>query len=199
MQHVKKSPSNINYIFDISVCNCGDLKYAIIFQINFGDIRFSNSNITNNKCSLLSSYYSILEGKSGTCNFSTFIENSQTGSESLCFDSYSDSLAQTVSYCNVIGNKCETDNNQVLFSCGYATNVDHCIFLNNTAKYMFYISSGYTLTISCSNVESKSTTGGTVTFFHLNTENCPTGIKDISNKLSYLSKIAKTSAAELIS
>ena len=132
----------------------------------------------------------------------------------LDFWSNSDSLTQTVSYCNVIGNKCETDNNQVLFSCWYTTNVDHCVFLRNTAKDMFqqyYYSS--TLTISESYVDPQSVTStvGSVTFtdlkqnYNLNpisnfyTENCFIDKNIISNNISYLSKFSTAASSVLFS
>ncbi|EAX96824.1 hypothetical protein TVAG_107110 [Trichomonas vaginalis G3] len=172
-QWVKSSPDYKNYAFQISVSKCGESEskgwYA--FDIAWGDLRFENNNITYNKCSRCSSIDSALDGKSSTCNFSTFRENNQTGSSSLVFISSTNSYIQAVSYFNVIGNKCNTNSNQVLFFCNYNTNVDHCVFLNNTAAYMFDISyKGYTLTITDSCIQSKSTTstGGIVTFQRTN-------------------------------
>ncbi|EAY08621.1 hypothetical protein TVAG_239810 [Trichomonas vaginalis G3] len=208
-QWVKSSPDYKNYAFQISVSKCGESEskgwYA--FDIAWGDLRFENNNITYNKCSRCSSIDSALDGKSSTCNFSTFRENNQTGSPSLEFDSNSPSLIQAVSYCNVIGNKCGTDNSQVLFWCNLNTTVDHCVFLNNTAAYMFYISKGYTLTITDSYVKSNSKSGlGTVTFkneksnsdlnelSHFYTENCFIEQNQITFILPYLSKFAETSS-----
>ena len=158
------SPSSTskNYAFQVSVTKCGESESNgyYTFHIAWGDLRFENNNITYNKCIYYSSISSWLGGKSVTCGFSTFRENNQTGSESLVFYSNSDSYIQTVSYCNVIGNKCGTDDDQVLFLCRFNTTVDHCVFLNNTAKYMFWIFfEDCTLTITDSCIQSNSKTG----------------------------------------
>ena len=169
-QTVKSNYSYKNFIIEVSVSKCGEseTKGGYITVTTAGNICFSNNNITNNKCSYFSSHYSVVDLNSSTFKFSTFRENNQTDSRSLCFNSFSKPLYQTVSYCNVIGNKCGTDNNQVLFNCQYKTYVDHCIFRNNTAKYMFRQEhQGYTLTISDSYVESNSATGVIVTFTNL--------------------------------
>ncbi|EAY06063.1 hypothetical protein TVAG_244950 [Trichomonas vaginalis G3] len=161
-QLVKSSPDYKNYAFQISVSKCGESesKGSHTFSIAWGDLRFENNNITYNKCIIHSSMFIVLDGKSSTCNFSTFRENNQTKSVSLYFGSNSDSEVQTVSYCNVIGNKCETDDDQVLFLCRFNTTVDHCVFLNNTAKYMFWIFfEDCTLTITDSCIQSNSKTG----------------------------------------
>ncbi|EAY15304.1 hypothetical protein TVAG_394480 [Trichomonas vaginalis G3] len=210
-QQVKSSSTNKNHAFQISVSKCGESESegSETFNIAWGDLRFENNNITYNKCWEYSSISFVLDGKSGYCNYSTFRENNQTGSYSLVFNSRSPSLIQTVSYCNVIGNKCGTDSNQVLFSCQYNTNVDHCVFLNNTAAYMFWIYwEGYTLTITDSYVQSKSktSTGGIVTFKNENsnsdlnefpnfyTINCFIESKQITVLLPYLSRFAEKSS-----
>ena len=73
--------------------------------------------IAHTTCNQYSSIESILDESSGTCNFSNFINNNQIGSVSLEFWINGDSMdyKQTVTYCNVLGNKCGTDNDQVLF------------------------------------------------------------------------------------
>ena len=178
-----------------------------------GDLRISNTNITNNKCEFQSSIYNLLSGTSSTCNFTTFGENNQTGSNSLYFYGDKDPNKQTISYCNIIGNKCGTGKSQYLFYSSYNTNIDHSIFLCNIAKYMFYpLFEDYTLTISDSYIESQSKTGpGIVTFvnlkqdFDFNTishifiEKCIIEQKEISVKLSYLSKLAKNASPALFS
>ncbi|EAY18483.1 hypothetical protein TVAG_083360 [Trichomonas vaginalis G3] len=173
-QWTNPEPSYKNYAIDVSVCNCGESesKGSFTFLIIYGDIIISNINSTNNKCKQFSSISSHLNGRSFSCNFSTFRGNNQTETYSLFFEINAGSprSIQTISYCNVIGNKCGTDNNQVLFVSTYTTNVDHCIFLNNTAKYMFHNDvKNYKLTISDSYVDSQSvtSTGGSVTFTNL--------------------------------
>ena len=54
----------------------------------------------------------------------------QKDSGSLRFDVnvVQDPLIHTVSYCNVIGNKCGISSSQVLFFCKYTTKVDYCTF-----------------------------------------------------------------------
>ncbi|EAX95785.1 hypothetical protein TVAG_353970 [Trichomonas vaginalis G3] len=167
-QLVKSSSTNENYAFDISVSQCGESesKGYKTSWISFGDIQIKNNNITYNKCIFHSSINSVLQGKSGYCNFSTFRENNQTREGSLAFGSHYKSNIQTVSYCNIIGNKCGTNKDQALFGCTYDTKVDHCVFLNNTAGCMFgIIDKDCTLTISDSCIQSKSISGsGTVTF-----------------------------------
>ena len=212
MPILKDSPDYKNYAFQISVSKCGESesKGSYTFHFGWGDLRFLNNNITYNKCSKWSSIDSTLNEKSGYCNYSTFRENNQTGGDSLRFWSNDDSLIQTVSYCNVIGNKCGTNGDQVLFFCNCNTNVDHCVFLNNTAKYMFTIYySGCTLTITDSYVEIKSTTStgpGTVTFTkensnsdlnqlsHFYPEFCFIEPKQMTFILPYISKFAETSS-----
>ncbi|EAX96815.1 hypothetical protein TVAG_107020 [Trichomonas vaginalis G3] len=206
LQCAKGSPDYKSYAFQISVSKCGESESegSETLRIAFGDLRFENNNISYNKCGYTSSILSYLDGKSGTCNFSTFRENSQTTGLSLIF--YSNSEIQTVSYCNVIGNKCRTYNDASLFYCWHNTNVDHCVFLNNTAANMFRIlREDCTLTITDSYVQSKSTASigsGTVTFkkekrnsdlnqlSHFYTENCFIEQNQISFILPYLSKFS---------
>ena len=213
VQGVKSSPSNKNYAFDVSVFKCGANERDIIdciFVIAFGDIHFENNNITNNYCITCSSHFDRLEGGSGTFNFSTFRENNQTNRMSLYFCSYNSSFTHTISYCNVIGNICETDIYDVLFSCGLTTYVDHCIIKNNIAKHIFEVDG--TLTISESYVDSNSTSGdGSIifnnltinynfnTFHHLFNENCSINSgKIITLNFSFLSTFAKTASAGLV-
>ncbi|EAX99263.1 hypothetical protein TVAG_112790 [Trichomonas vaginalis G3] len=186
---VKSSSSSKNYAIEVSVINCGENegKGSGTLGIGSGDIHFDNNNITNNKCRLYSSIHIQLDGSSGTYNFSNFRENNQTGSISLYFHYLTRKQTHTVSYCNVIENKCGKDNEQVLFYILCTTNVDHCIFLNNIAKYMFQkYAEDSTLTISESYVESNSTKGSESVIFnnlrdnydfnnnfsHFHTENC---------------------------
>ncbi|EAY17892.1 hypothetical protein TVAG_011180 [Trichomonas vaginalis G3] len=215
-QVVKPSFSNKNYAIKVSVFKCGENEGKEIgtFSVGYGDVGFENNNITNNKCIECSSLIIQLDGSSGTCNFSNFRENNQTDRNSIVFFTFGHrSLNQTFSYCNVIGNKCGTDNHQVLFYSCYTTNVDHCIFLNNTAQYMFgqYFEVDI-LTISESYVESNSTTGfGTVTFKNLKDTydfntftdffkgKCMIDPNLISTNLSFSSKISKTTTVGLFS
>ena len=108
-------------------------------------------------------FYSEIEESSGSfkitfkINFSTFRENKSTSEYSLWFQSCSHSLNLIVSCGNVIGNKCGPCSNQVLF-CGTTTiDIDHSIFLNNTAINMFKQGSQqHKLTNSDSFVDSDS-------------------------------------------
>ncbi|EAY12006.1 hypothetical protein TVAG_271890 [Trichomonas vaginalis G3] len=203
MQYVKSSSSSKNYAYEVSVFKCGDNESnrMVAFFSARGDIRFKNNNITNNKCEYHSLIYSYLQGSSGSYNFSTFRDNNQTGGSSLAFVSdFDDSYNHTFSHCNVIGIKCGTDYGQMLFTCWYTTNVDQCVFLNNTAVYMFHQDKeDYTLTISDSYIEVNTTTGsGNVTFnnlkenydfnvfSHIYKEKCYIEKeKTINNKISY--------------
>ncbi|EAY02837.1 hypothetical protein TVAG_293050 [Trichomonas vaginalis G3] len=212
-QFVKQESSNKNYAFEVSVSKCyaRESKGTRTYDISYGDLHFENNNITNNKCGEKSSISSSNSGSSWICNFSTFRGNNQTGSMSLSLYSSSNSFLQTFSYCNVIGNKCGVDNNQVLFWCWYRTNVDHSIFRNNTAVYIFEHAGGSdTLTISSSYAEAMPTLGSVEfadkkdnfdfnNFSHFDLRKCPTNPKKISKELSNLTKMAKTYAAELIS
>ncbi|EAX99284.1 hypothetical protein TVAG_113000 [Trichomonas vaginalis G3] len=212
-QYINSLSNNKNYAIDISVFKCGENeeKGRNTLDIGFNDIRFENNNISNNKCQWLSSCSIVPNGSPGACNFSTFRENNQTESKSIGISTLA-YVTQEFSYCNVIGNKCGTDKEQVLFTCQCTTNVDHCIFLNNIAKYMFeQYRVSYTLTISESYVESNSTTGpGPIkfnalkenndfnnNFIHFYTENCFIDPKEVSLKLPYLSEFAKTASAGL--
>lgn len=118
-----------------------------------------------------------------------------------------------MSYCKVIGNKCETDNEQVLFYCWNSVYIDHCIFLNNSAKYMFqqYYTAAV-LTISDSYIDSNSTTGsGTVKFENLKRNydfdsfsnlykgECLVDSKIASYRLILICKFAKCSTLQLFS
>ncbi|EAY13522.1 hypothetical protein TVAG_343510 [Trichomonas vaginalis G3] len=217
MQWIKPSFSSKNYAFDISVSNCGvnETFGKKTFGFTWGELLVSRINSTFNKCNQMSSIKNTLSGSSGTCNFSTFRENNQTGTISLGFNWYRGltQYIETISYCNVIGNKCGTGSYQVLFLSDYTTNVDNCIFVNNTAKYMFSEYYGFhNLTISDSYVESTPELNGcgTVTFTNLKqnynfnefsqlfTDKCFIDPKEISNNLSYLSKYAKTYLQEYI-
>ncbi|EAX91771.1 hypothetical protein TVAG_317600 [Trichomonas vaginalis G3] len=205
---------NKNYIFEISVSNCGENESVGegTFLIYYGDIRIKNNNSTYNKCSCVSSITSFLVRRSGYCNFSTFRENNSTVGGSLGFASGYDSDIYTVSYCNVIGNNCGTDSEQYIFGCSCNTTVEQCVFLNNTAVYMFYIESeGFTLTITDSFVESKSTTGPgivkferdridpeTISISHLDIANCLIGLKVTISKVSYFFAIAVNSILLLV-
>ncbi|EAX99285.1 hypothetical protein TVAG_113010 [Trichomonas vaginalis G3] len=208
-QSLSPDTHNKNYAFDISVFKCGEneTKRSGTLRMAGGDLRFKNNNITNNICKEVSSIFIEIGDYSSNCSFSTFRENNQTKTNSLYFyyNPISHSTTQEFSYCNVIENKCGTDNEQVLFNCNSKTNVDHCIFLNNTAKYMFKQSSKSILTISDSYAEPNSKTGsGTVTFknikgnydfntfTHLFNKTCPNNPKNDSLKLPYLPKFAKT-------
>ncbi|EAX99283.1 hypothetical protein TVAG_112990 [Trichomonas vaginalis G3] len=212
-QGVKPSSSNKNYAIEVSVSMCGENeeKGFGTFGIGKGDLHFENNNITNNKCKIFSSSFIELDGSSGTCNFSTFRENKQIDC-SFYFNSEEESLIQTFSFCNVIGNKCRTGNETVLFYCESTVKVDYCIFLDNIAKCMFRQSKyGCALTISDSYVESNSTIGSGIefnnlkgnydfnTYTHLFKENCFKGSYIISIKISYLSKFAKTATPGLLS
>ena len=86
-QWTKSNSSYKNYAIDVSVSNCGESEStgSYTFGIAWGDIIISNINSTNNKCSQYSSYSSVLDGSSGTCNFSTFRGNIQTETYSLEF------------------------------------------------------------------------------------------------------------------
>ncbi|EAY01072.1 hypothetical protein TVAG_481420 [Trichomonas vaginalis G3] len=196
---VKPADLNKNYFIDSSVSNCGESegKGSLTLDIDYGDICIQNNNISNNICNEYSSIRSILWGESRNCNFTTFIGNKQSRSQSLRFTVYNDetSLIQTVSYCNVIGNKCGTNSNQVLFSCKYNTNIDHCVFFKNTAKWMFYIEySDYKLTITDSCIETQSTTGiGTITFTNITKENCIIDAKAFTFKISYFLNFTEAS------
>ena len=226
-QAVTHSASYKNYALEVSVSKCGEseTKMEYTFGIGMGDLIISSINSTNNICSRYSSIGCSLDGNSGICNFSTFRGNNQSESYSLEFyinsneGTNDDILTHTVSYCNIIENKCRTDDNQVLFYCKFTTNVDHCIFLNNTAKYMFYeYSKGYTLTISNSYVDDKSIRevedefeGGSVSFTNekenydlayisnFNGEDCYVNPKDITDKIPYLFKFAKCASPQLLS
>ena len=76
-QETKSSNTNKNYVFQVSVYICGQSEYKgyYTFCLEYGDIRFENNDITNNKCGMCSSYGSTLNGAPVTCNFSTFREN----------------------------------------------------------------------------------------------------------------------------
>lgn len=194
-QAVKSGSSCKNYAFDISVSKCGESESTghWTIAVAYGNNRIANSNITSNKCIERSSLHSYLNGDSGICNFSIFAGNNQTESDSIRFEN-GYFLNQIVTYCNVVGNKCGINNNQVLFYCERNTYVDHCTFLNNIAVYMFCNSNeNFLLSVSDSCVESMSTSGaGSVTFPRYN-ESCLLILKGISNKIAFLSEIAKTS------
>ncbi|EAX92748.1 hypothetical protein TVAG_334510 [Trichomonas vaginalis G3] len=94
------------------------------------------------------------------------------------------------------------DMGQALFWCCYNANVDHCVFLNNTAAWMFYIErEGYTLTITDSCIQSNSKTGqGALKLIiestpHFDSENCFIGSKVMSAKGSYFCALAESSIA----
>lgn len=180
--------------------------YTLI--LTFGDLKFAKNNISNNKCGCYSSYYNYLSGNSGICNYSSFIENIQINGESLFFGSLG-GLNQTLSYCNIIGNKF---GNHSIISSEVTTNVDHCIFLKNENYMFIQQKNDRTITISDSYFDSVSTTGsGSVTFVnpnkacnfnnfsHFHTEICFVELYKFSNKVTYNSKIAKTSATGLMS
>ena len=165
------NPYKKNYAFFVSVSNCGESENrgSSTFYLAWGDICISNINTTNNKCFQCSSILSIAQGNPTKYNFSIFRENSQSSTQSFLFNSNDAALTQKISYCNVIKNNCGKEINQVLFSCSYLTNVDHCIFLNNSAKYMFQQNKeGSNLVIFDSYVELNSATLGTVLITHLN-------------------------------
>ena len=215
--HRPKLADSKNYAFDVSIYKCGEneSKGSYTFSAVYGEILISNINCTNNKCGSCSSYYSSILANPVICNFSTFRENNQSGSKSFYFNSGSLALHQIFSYCNVIENKCRTTYKQILFCCKYIVDVDHSIFLNNIAPFMFYQETYMAgLTISDSYVDNNSTSsGGYVAFtdlkqnydfnyfVHFYTENCFIDLKEISikSKLVYLSKLAKSIASKLIS
>ena len=215
-QSVKPSSSYKNYVIDVSVSKCGENESERWGTLNiaYGVICFSKNNVTNNKCFDYSSLDVYLDGSLSNCNFSTFRGNIQIfGTGSLYFFTRDESKYQTVSYCKIIGNQCGSNGGGVLFSSSCTTNVDHCIFLNNIAKYMF-MQYWLNLTISDSYIQSNSTypTGGTVTFKNLK-ENCDfynysyfnieidflESEKIISYKLSYLFQFTKSAAPQLLS
>ena len=76
-QETKYYEPDKNYVFQVSVYLCGQSEYKgyYTFCLEYGDIRFENNDITNNKCGMCSSYGSTLNGAPVTCNFSTFREN----------------------------------------------------------------------------------------------------------------------------
>ena len=207
--------SHLNQAIDVSIYNCGEneTKGAYTFSVACGSIIISRINSTYNKCSQYSSIESDFNQNECACEYSIFRENNQTESNSLRFICSDESINQRVHCCNVIGNKCGTDNDQVLFYCCFAVNVDHCIFRNNIAKYMFKQEyEGYPLTISDSYVDNNSTAGsGNVIFInetrnydfnnfsYFNMKFCSNAPKGMSIKLSYLSKFAKTASASLFS
>ncbi|EAX90741.1 hypothetical protein TVAG_092140 [Trichomonas vaginalis G3] len=204
VQEVKDSLTNKNYAFDISVSKCGENeseRYAT-FLIESGDVQIKNINSTYNKCGSCSSIVNRLNGKSGSCNFSTFRENNQIESYSLMFESNTPSEIQTVSYCNVIGNKCGTDSDQILFICWHNTTVDHCVILNNIAVYMFQIArDNCALAITDSCIQSNSKSGeGTVTFERVkysifDSKNCFIKSKVLTAKVSCFWAFAEFSIA----
>ena len=117
-----------NYARVVSVYNCGNSKGSKTVSIISGYISSTNINITNNQCTQHSSYFTDLRGSQGKCGYSTFRGNNQTHTNSFFFGDLIGPFNQTVSYCNIIENKCGTNDNQVLFYCWCTTNVDHCIF-----------------------------------------------------------------------
>ena len=169
-QAVGQTSSFKNYNFQISVSKCGesDQKGDYTFLSTYGDFNFENNNISFNKCIQCSSLVVTLLGKSGKCSFSTFRENSQTSGTSLSFLVHisQPSFIHTVSYCNIIGNKCGKDKSQVLIGSSFNMNVDHCVFLKNIAAYMFSVNNqGYTMSIADSCIEKKSKTGPGIVIF----------------------------------
>jgi len=154
-------------------------------RLSNGKICCPSVNLSMNKCHYRSAIYCepYSDSNSVTCSltYSTFADNNATGYTCIRFGT--SSAQYEMKSCNIIRNTQVTLNTEgTIRSNGNLMIEDSCI-LENTATYMFYASSSYTITLSKCSVDKTTSTGSfklqntlTKSFIlalkHMSTQNC---------------------------
>jgi hypothetical protein len=184
---VNNSASSKNYVNYSSISRCVNERsdsYFILHLVN-GKIYCPSVNMSMNKCQQYSailcspSYNS--SSVTNSLSYSSFVDNNALGY--TCFYFSSGGVKHEIKCCNILRNTQGTNTWGTIYSLGNLFIDDSCI-LENTATYIFYLSSSsYSTTLSNCTVDKTTSnqnliTRNTVTksfilgLNHMSTQNC---------------------------
>jgi hypothetical protein len=173
-----------NYVNYSSFSRCLNEQRTEILSIYYGKICCPSVNVSMNKCNSFSGIWfsAYVDSNSVTCSlsYSSIVDNSATNY--ICINFATAGANYEIKSCNILRNT------QVSSSCGTVLTKgnlkieDSCI-LENTATYIFYASSSYTITLSNCTVDKTSKSGSLITqntvtksfilgLNHMSTQNC---------------------------
>jgi hypothetical protein len=179
--------SSKNYVNYSSIARCVNENSNTYHTLRhcYGINYCPSINVSMNKCYYRSGIYSIPYSNSNsvTCSlsYSTFTDNSAT--HSICIMLYTTGAKYEIKSCNILRNtQVSLGSGGTIRSDGDTTIKDSCI-LENTATYVLFQGSSYTITLSNCIVDSTSKSGNVVTqstvtksfilaLNHISTRNC---------------------------
>jgi hypothetical protein len=181
---IKNIASSKNYFNYSSISRCvnerSDSRHTMRFYN--GKICCPSVNLSMNKCQYYSGIFCspFKDSSSVTCSvsYSSFTDNSAPGYICLCFTN-SGSKYEMKS-CNVLRNTEGSGSEGIIRAYGNLNIEDSCI-LENTATYIFYQSSSYTITLSNCTVD-KTTKNGYLTIKNTVTKSFILGLNHISTR-----------------
>jgi hypothetical protein len=149
--YVKDTASNKNYVNYTSIVRCvtESSNSWCTFYLRNGKICCPSVNMSMNKCA----YYSAIscnayaDSSSFTCSltYSSFVNNYGSGYRCVYFNK--GGSKHEMICCNVLRNTQGSNSNGVIESYGTLVIKDSCI-LENTANYIYYVYSSYSITLS---------------------------------------------------
>jgi hypothetical protein len=183
---VNNGVSSKNYVNYSSISNCvnsnSNSQHTLV--LHNGKIYCPSVNLSMNKCYHYSGIYCYpySDSSSVICSlsYSTFADNVASGFICIYFDR--DGAKYEIKCCNILRNTQVSTSNGLIFGPGNMIIEDSCI-LENTANYIFYVYSSYTITLSNCTVD-KTTNNGRLTIQntvtksfihglnHMSTQNC---------------------------
>jgi hypothetical protein len=163
----KNEISSKNYANYSSMARCinenSNSYYA--FDLFGGKVCYSSANSSMNKCGYGVNYcYSFNDQYSvtGSLRYSSFVDNIASGY--TCIRFYNTGSNYEIKSCNILRNTQVTLNSEgTIYTCGNLKIEDSCI-LDNTATYIFWVSSSsYTITLSNCTIDKTTKNGNVVT------------------------------------
>jgi hypothetical protein len=183
---VNSSSLNNNYFNYSSITRCVSVnsKSYYMFSIHHGKICCPSINMSMNKCQWYSGIFCHAFGVSGfvTCSLSYSSFSDNVAYDCICIYFGNNAAKNEIKYCNILRNTQTSSSNGIVYSNPDLMIEDSCI-LENSASYIFYSASSYTITLSSCTVDKRTNYGSfmilnTVTksfilgLNHISTRNC---------------------------
>jgi hypothetical protein len=186
MRSITSCKNHVNYS-SISCCVSENSNSCCMVFHDYGSIFYLSTNVSMNKCNRYSGVYSFPTSDSNSITssltFCTIADNIATGYNCIYFET--GGAKYEIKSCNIIRNTQVSGSYGTIYTWGN-TNIDDSCILENSATYIFYASSSYTITLSNCTVDSTTRYGSliiqrtaTKSFIlalnHMFTANCHSG------------------------
>jgi hypothetical protein len=181
---IGNAASNKNYANYTSAVRGVTSSKGDSLRLKNGNIYCPSVNSSINKCphAAVIACFPFVDSSSVTCSllYSTFADNNVSRFGCVWFNS--GGAQYNITSCNILRNTDSSSSYGIVFAGGNMMIKDSCI-LENTATYIFYAHSSYTITLSNCTTDSTSKYGNVVTqntvtksfilgLHHMSTENC---------------------------